>query len=373
MESTMRTSYAKEDVCFLLKDITGLVEPLPSKEREKLIQKGMHYCEMLPIEYEPGKAYMEAYDKALESYAGAVARAVGVLADKIIDRKGRDVVLVSLARAGTPIGILLKRCLQRKYGYSVRHYSISIIRGRGIDQNAMAYLLARYEPRQLQFVDGWIGKGAILEELSLALRPYSGVSQELGVVADPAHATGLCGTHEDLLIPSSCLNCTVSGLISRTFLREDIIGEHDFHGAVYYENLKDKDLSYDFIDAIEKEFRFVREEDFAQEKCFVSEEDFVRDGEEQYGSGENPGMCEVKALAEKFGVENIYLIKPGIGETTRVLLRRVPWKVFIDPRYLHDPAVAHIIRLARDKNVPVEEHPLLHYKTCGIIETMADT
>ena len=112
MESTMRTSYAKEDVCFLLKDITGLVEPLPSKEREKLIQKGMHYCEMLPIEYEPGKAYMEAYDKALESYAGAVARAVGVLADKIIDRKGRDVVLVSLARAGTPIGILLKRCLQ---------------------------------------------------------------------------------------------------------------------------------------------------------------------------------------------------------------------------------------------------------------------
>ena len=43
MESTMRTSYAKEDVCLLLKDITGLVEPLPSKEREKLIQKGMHY------------------------------------------------------------------------------------------------------------------------------------------------------------------------------------------------------------------------------------------------------------------------------------------------------------------------------------------
>ena len=117
----------------------------------------------------------------------------------------------------------------------------------------------------------------------------------------------------------------------------------------------------------------MRKEDFAQEKCFVSKEDFVRDGKEQYGSGEHPGMCEVKALAEKFGVENIYLIKPGIGETTRVLLRRVPWKVFIDPRYLHDPAVAHIIRLARDKNVPVEEYPLLHYKTCGIIETMADT
>ena len=50
--------------------------------------------------------------------------------------------------------------------------------------------------------------------------------------------TELCGTHEDILIPSSCLNSTVSGLVSRTFLREDIIGEKDFHGAVFYEELR---------------------------------------------------------------------------------------------------------------------------------------
>ncbi len=73
---------------------------------------------------------MEAYDKALESYAGAVARAVGVLADKIIDRKGRDNRAGVTARAGTPIGILLKRCLQKNMDIRVRHYSISIIRGR---------------------------------------------------------------------------------------------------------------------------------------------------------------------------------------------------------------------------------------------------
>ncbi len=51
------------------------------------------------------------------------------------------------------------------------------------------------------------------------------ISAELAVAADPANVTELCGTHEDILIPSSCFNCTVSGLISRTFLRDDIFME----------------------------------------------------------------------------------------------------------------------------------------------------
>ena len=59
---------------------------------------------------------------------------------------------------------------------NVPHYSISIIRGRGIDNNAMKYLLSRYEPGQLLFVDGWIGKGAILNELKKDLAQYEGVS-----------------------------------------------------------------------------------------------------------------------------------------------------------------------------------------------------
>ena len=38
----MRSSYKKDDVILLLKDITGLVEPQPTKERERLIQSGKH-------------------------------------------------------------------------------------------------------------------------------------------------------------------------------------------------------------------------------------------------------------------------------------------------------------------------------------------
>ena len=251
----MRSSYQEKDVVFLLKDITGMIDPQPTAERERLIQSGKHYSEMLPLEYVPSEKYMEIYEESLRTYAKSVAEAVGALADQIIKQRGRQVVLVSLARAGTPIGILLRRYFQFKYQLDIPHYSISIIRGRGIDDNAMKYLLERYEPERLLFIDGWIGKGAILEELRRDMEAYEGVSPQLGVLADPANETTLCGTHEDILIPSSCLNSTVSGLVSRTVLRDDLIGAEDFHGAVYYGELKDADLSYQFIDAIEKQFQ----------------------------------------------------------------------------------------------------------------------
>lgn len=348
----MRSSYREDDVVLLLKDITGMVEPQSTKERERQIQSGRHYCEMLPIEYVPTDKYMEVYNEALENYSRHTALATGILADKIIQKKGENVVLVSLARAGIPVGILLKRYIKKKYDIDVRHYSISIIRGRGIDKNAMKYLLERYQPEQIQFVDGWIGKGAILNELKKEIKAYDSVSHEIAVLADPANVTDMCGTHEDILIPSSCLNATVSGLVSRTFLRDDIIGSDDFHGAAYYGELYDRDLSYQFIDSIEKMFDINP----------VMFDD----------STEGNGMDEVKELALEYGIDDINLIKPGIGETTRVLLRRVPWKVLVGNEYADDKELAHIIRLAHEKNVPVEYHKLVHYKTCGIIKKLAD-
>lgn len=348
----LRSSYSEEDVILLLKDITGLVSPQSTEEREKLIQSGKHYSEMLPIEYVPTEKYMKVYYEALESYSKTVAEAVGKLSDKIIENKGREVVLVSLARAGIPIGILVKRYIRYKYSIDVPHYSISIIRGRGIDDNAMKFLLGKYRPEQLLFVDGWIGKGAILNELKKDIEAYKGVSSDIAVIADPANVTELCGTHEDILIPSSCLNSTVSGLVSRTFLRSDIIGKDDFHGAVYYGELADSDLSYDFINAIEKEFSMENNDD-----------GIVIEGQ---------GIDEVREIGKMFGVDDINLIKPGIGEATRVLLRRVPWKVLIDQRYKGDPQLGHLVRLAEEKNVPVEYYPLTHYKCCGIIKKIAD-
>lgn len=348
----MRSSYLPEDVVLLLKDITGQVEPQSTEEREKLIQAGKHYCEMLPIEYKPSDKYMQIYSELIQVFAEKNANAIGVLADQIMKAKGNNVVLVSLARAGIPIGILLKHYISFKYDVDVPHYSISIIRGRGIDKNAMKFLLDRYKAEDLLFVDGWTGKGAINHQLEEALVDYPKVSKDLAVVADPAGVAKYYGTREDLLIPSCCLNSTISGLISRTFLRDDIIGADDFHGAVYYEELTDNDLSYAFIDAIEEHFK--------KDSVFTGV-DF-----------EDTGLDEAKKIAEEYNIHDINLVKPSIGEATRVLLRRVPWKVLISDKCKDDIDVSHIIRLAEEKNVPVEYTKLNHYKAVGLIKKMAD-
>lgn len=352
----MKSSYCKDDVEILLKDITGLVQPLENAQREALIQKGVHYSEMLPREHSPSEAYLNTFYDALERYAPLTAKAVGILAEKIWMQKGERVVLVSLARAGTPIGILLKRYLQQRHGVTVKHYTISIIRGRGIDENAMQYILNRHAPESIQFVDGWTGKGAIQNELIQAMQCYPDVNPMLAVLSDSAHLAGLCGTHEDFLIASSCLNATVSGLISRTFYRKDLIQEHDFHGAMYYSEFESMDLTELFLSKIMQYFdnsltpEIILEE---QSACTCN------------------ALSEVSQIAQEFHISDINLIKPSIGETTRVLLRRIPWKILVHS--LHDSAhLGHIYQLAKEKQVPVEVYPLQCYRACGLIQQLAD-
>lgn len=345
-------TYKPQDVTILLKDITGLVEPLPTAAREVQIQSGRHYSEMLPLEYEPSEKYLQTYFDALNRYAKITAAAVKSVAEKIFADKGHEIVLVSLARAGTPIGILIKRYLERKFACNVAHYTISIIRGRGIDENAVNFILSRHEARAIQFVDGWTGKGAIQRELSAAMKNFPDVSAGLAVLSDPAGVAEKCGTHDDFLIASSCLNSTVSGLLSRTFLRRDIIGANDFHGAAFYRELADKDLTYQFITAIEKNF-----DDCPPIKTSAVEHD--------------SGLAEVKKIAAAFKIDDINLIKPSIGEATRVLLRRVPWKILVHS--LTDEAhLGHLYQLAREKNVPLEIFPLTNYKACGLIQKLGD-
>lgn len=351
----MRSSYDPAEVELLLKDITGLVEPLPARVREEKIQSGTHYCEMLPLEYKPSPRYMEAYYRALDSYAQATADAVALLAERLYQRKGPKLVLVSLARAGIPIGILLRRYLLATHQVAVKHYAISIIRGRGIDRNAMDHILAHHAPDNLQFVDGWTGKGAILGQLREALADYPAVDASLGVLADPANLTALCGTHEDILIPSSCLNATVTGLLSRTFLRGDLIGPQDFHGAAYYGELAEEDLSQQFLDRISA--------------CFAPS---LQAGD---ATPTGPkGTQVVEAVAACYGIGDINLIKPGIGEATRVLLRRLPWKIIVNPAFDGGDALGHLRQLAAEKQVPWEPSPvpLGNYKVCGLIKTLSD-
>lgn len=358
----VNTSYKEEDVKILLKDLSGLMKPLSAEEREKKIQSGTHYSEMLPLEYEPTAEYMQIYEQALVGLSAKTAQALAVLSEKLYNRHKGKFVIISLARAGLPIGILIKRYIKSVYNIDLPHYGISIIRGKGIDKNAMEYIYSKHsneiDVNHFQFVDGWVGKGAISNILVEACNElkqnsnWQGISPDLAVLADPANTTELCGTHEDFLIPSACLNSTVSGLVSRTILNDKLIGANEFHGAVYFEHMKDSDRSYEFIDAVEEQIHKINQ------------------GLDLSNQGSNrTGLEVVKQLQEKYNIQDINFIKPGVGETTRVLLRRVPWKVLIDPK-ADRMELAHIITLCKDKQVPLEEVELGNYRACGIIKDM---
>jgi hypothetical protein len=350
-------SYERHDITPLLTELSGAGLELPAEERERLMQNGGHYAETLPIEYRPTARYEQLFEQLLAAHADRIALLTRVLARRVLDTEP-DPVLVSLARAGTPVGILLRRALARA-GVDAPHYTISIVRGRGLDERALGYLVQRHDPGRLVFVDGWTGKGAIQRELELALAEHeraggAAIAARLAVLADPAHVTALCATREDELIPSACLNSTVSGLLSRTIIRPDLLGPGAFHGVRVYREFADSDVSRRFVDTISARFGAV--------------EDRIADAladARALPPADGRGLREVQQVQREQGIDDVHRVKPGIGETTRVLLRRVPDAILVDPR--HRKRLAHVLMLADERGVPVHERPSAVYACFGLI------
>ncbi|MEU5592497.1 phosphoribosyltransferase [Streptomyces sp. NPDC020298] len=356
------SSYAPEEVGWLLQDLSDVTLEAPTEEREEAIQSGgAHYAESLPVEYQPSERYQALFHAALETSAARIARAVGVVTETVIAERSPRPVLVSLARAGTPVGVLMRRWARFRHGVELPHYAVSIVRGRGIDANALRWLAAHHDPRDVVFVDGWTGKGAITRELADALAEFeasdgiTGFDPEIAVLADPGSCVRTYGTRDDFLIPSACLNSTVSGLISRTVLRADLVGPHDFHGAKFYRELTGADVSVAFLDAVSARFQEVA--------------DGVDEAVKELAAGDRTptweGWRAVERISEEYGIHDVNLVKPGVGETTRVLLRRVPWKILA--RAGAGPDLDHVRLLAEQRGVPVEEADELPYTCVGLI------
>ena len=358
------STYKKDDVIFLLKDISDMIVEEDNMTREKKIQSGTHYSEMIPIEYQVSNEYLNLYRTKLKENKEKLAFAIGVMSEKILKRHDKNVVLVSLARAGTPIGILAKRYIKQRYNLDLPHYTISIIRDRGIDINAIKYIINKHkDSSKIQFIDGWTGKGTIANELKKACDDLEEIfnmkfDSSLAVLADPCGYSNVYGIREDFLIPSACLNSTVSGLVSRTVLRDDLIGKDDFHGAKFYKELKYVDESNNYLDTISA--------------CFKNEyqniDETMKDWTEDIIT--KVGNCDVENIKQKYDIEDVNFIKPGVGETTRVLLRRIPYKILVDD--LNNQKLKHILILAKEKNVEVEEFDFKAYSCCGIIKNMKD-
>jgi hypothetical protein len=153
------------------------------------------------------------------------------------------------------------------------------------------------------------------------------------------------------------LGATISGLISRSVLNRDVIGEHDFHGCVFYEEFQSHDLSNWFVDAQFSIMKALWEEGWRSAP--------VEDLQPQKRIRTAAKDC-LDWIRYRFGIRNTHHVKPGIGETTRVLLRRKPSRVMVNNQSGED--IRHVLMLAEQKGVPVEVCEQMPWQAVAMIE-----
>lgn len=347
-------SYKASDVQFLLKPLK-LMPISDIEEKERLIQSGQkHYSEMIGVEQQPDETYLQLFYRSVDMNLGKMAQDLYWVTRKIREARQADqLAIVSLARAGTPIGVGIKRLLEDEFQTPACHYSISIIRDRGIDQQALRYITERHSPEAVVIVDGWTGKGAIATELHECMSRINDsrlkqILPELYVLCDLGGVSTDCGSTEDYLIPSAILNSTISGLVSRTILNE-MIGPNDFHGCLYYEELESRDLSRWFVDRLLAE---------VQRQLPSLRQSTIPNFEAAIVRARMNGWLE--ELRIKHSIQNFNLIKPGVCESTRALLRRSASLLMVKDRA--DINTQHLVHLAEKNHVSIEvqeEMPLM--------------
>ena len=362
-------SYAPDDCRFLLTPIE--TEFVSVEEKERRIQSGeAHYSEMIHREPAPSATYLRMFETLCQRYAQRMANEIRVLARELVADFGRSetpLTLVSLVRAGTPAGALLRRAIIEYEDQACDHYSVSIIRDRGIDATALDYLLdeAGADPRRIVFVDAWTAKGVITRELRHDMARYntarkahgkSAIPARLAVISDIGGTADYAATCEDYAIPSGVLNATVSGLVSRSVLNHQV-PDGAFHGCVVYDELEDQDHSQTFVERIAQHFPDADPDAYAK----VQNCDRLR---------QQALMQEMLAqIQREYGITDINHVKPGVAEATRVMLRRVPALLIV--RDLEHPDVEHLLRLAEEKQVSVMADTRLPFLACSLIKMMA--
>jgi hypothetical protein len=357
-------SYRPDDVEFLLKPISvSMIDSIEHKEQ--LIQTGKrHYSEMLSPESLPLGSYRALFNDAFERNKDRLALDTAVLAQRIIQDVGNSPTLISLARAGTPVGVVLVHLLRHITGNPIKHYSISIIRDRGIDVNALDEIISRgEEPSSIVFIDGWTAKGVICDELSCAVERYNTlrgmcISPNLYVLADLAARAHCAATEDDYLIPSSILNATISGLVSRSILNERI-GPTDFHGCVYYADFAPHDISVWFVDEIVP-LALTRLRD-----TLLGPARRVNDVRLSIDR-----RAFIQEEMQRHQLKSINLIKPGIGEATRALLRRAPELLIVKNSEMLD--IQHLLLLAKEKGTTVEVREEMPFFAASIIRRVGN-
>ena len=372
IQANFSGSYLPAEVMLLLDIVSAdSINDISPTQKEALIQSGQrHYSDMLTLEKPPSATHEALYNQALAAGKQRMANDVTSLAFSLHQlfhacvSASQPLILVSLVRAGLPIGVLLQKALSdasASYALASQHYGVSIIRDRGLDPVALQYILQQHPHSPIVFVDGWTGKGAIYGELQRSLAQITDKQQQaqlfhqgegvipLVTLADPAGVAWLSASNDDWLMPASLLNSTVSGLISRTLYREPSDGMHQ---AVYYDKLQPWDRSGDFIqtiDALRQQTSLPTPLTGKLLPTFATQ-------------------SVIDDLATRFAINNRNRIKPTIAEATRAILRRDPECVLVNE--MADGQDTALLRhLCEEKNIQlIADASIAPYQAVTIIK-----
>lgn len=324
----MQSSYKDGQVTCLFSNFEGNL--LSIEDKEAMIRSGENYGNILSEEDRPEDEYLNIFDNLNKKLSTKLSVPIMQLVEHFHTTHpvGRPIVLLSIARAGTPIGVVISSILKSRFNREVHHYSISVIHGYGIDKFAMDYVLKNHSNEDVIFLDGWVSQGRITKTIESTASNWS-VNPQLYCVSDPSGIQNAVATREDILLPSAILNATVSGLLSRS-----VYNSEGFDTVEYYSQYKDIDRTHHFIDQLVS---------CCNEIDNIPQRDII-----DCSSQRLKALKQINNFCNQYGVIEKD-IKVGIGEVSRSLLRRIPTLVVVDHSAKEE--VEHMIYLSKKRNI----------------------
>jgi hypothetical protein len=149
--------------------------------------------------------------------------------------------------------------------------------------------------------------------------------------------------------------------VSRTVLRSELVGPGEFHACRYYAELAQHDLSRAFVDHVSSRVAASLADASAPP---------LRWDRARRAALRRRSRSFVRAMTARYGLSDENRLKPGIGESARALLRRVPDRLLLRDTRGGDAGL--LLHLAGEAGVPVEIHPDLPYRATVVIQTLGE-
>lgn len=234
----LKNTFSEDDVLVLLNE-------LPDNELPGFLKKK---------ETAPDRVLMEQFYSLIDNTIDEISYATLNCTKRVLDKYGKDVVLISLLRGGLFAGIGIKESIRLIDGAKVPHYAVSLIKNSGLDFKAMDIILQSHPDKKPIFIDGWIGRGALYNELKNECDKYLSsrgvnIEKNLAVIVDVFGLTPVYGTNREIFMPESLFGSNLFGLIGRT----GFVSVEQFHFTRMYHEFKQFELTQFYTSTIKEQ------------------------------------------------------------------------------------------------------------------------